>query len=323
MRVKRKRYRYILVICFNVILFYLLYLWLQKNIKLHSLLFDVEHTSSAAIFFILLFYVFIMVIYGFRFALLLKSDFKKAFSIIGIGSGINNILPFRVGDVLRVYFAKRFYNFDMPHTLAATFIERYFDLIMLLVFGAIILLTHQFGLEVNAVYMFIILLSCSVLSIFLYRYLIVENSYLKQLVCRSERVKRLLAAVEDVASTPNKFPVLICSAFIWSAVLLVYYLFFKWNLPHGSFGWGGAVFLLFTTTLSFAIPYAFASVGIFEAAIVYYLIKYLHIIPAKALALALVFHFVSAVPQIVIMLAIFIIHRSYWLKSARKAKVSY
>ncbi|WP_423062486.1 hypothetical protein [Candidiatus Paracoxiella cheracis] len=46
---------------------------------------------------------------------------------------------------------------------------------MLLIFGAAILFMHQFGIEVNAVYMFIILLSCSVLSVFLYRYLIVKD----------------------------------------------------------------------------------------------------------------------------------------------------
>lgn len=263
-----------------------------------------------------------MGIYGLRFELLLKSNFKKAFCIIGIGSGINNILPFRVGDILRVYFAKQFYGFDIPHTLAATFIERYFDLIMLLTLGAVILLIPKFNLEINVAYMLIILLGCSVLSIFLYRYLIVKDSMIKQFVCRSEQVKILLVAIADVVSTPNKFPVFIFSTAIWIAALVVYYLFFKWNLPADSFGWSGAVFLLFTTTLSFVIPYAFAGVGIFETAIVYYLVKFLHIVPTKALALALVFHLVSAVPQIAIMAVIFLVHRTDRLKSPRKAKAS-
>lgn len=317
MRLKEKRYRYIITICFNAVLFYLLYLWLQKNIKLHSLLYDVAHTLSASIIFVLLFYFFILVLYGLRFGLLLKTNFKKAFCITGIGSGINNLLPFRMGDLLRVYFGKQFFNLDMPHTLAATFIERYFDLIMLLIFGAIILFSHKVGIEVNAVYMYIILLSCSVLSVFLYRYLIVKNSVIRKFMCKSERVNTLLTAVEDVISSPNKLPVLIFSAAIWISILLVYYLFFKWNLPHDSFGLTGAIFLLFTTTLSFAIPYAFAGVGIFETAIVYYLIKFLQVVPTKALALALVFHVVTALPQIILMLCIFLLHRSSWWSSPK------
>ncbi len=322
MKLKQKRYRYIITICFNVVLFYLLYLWLQKNIKLHSLLFDVEHTAYASIVFVVIFYFFILCLYGLRFGLLLRTSFKNAFCVTGIGNGINNLLPFRVGDILRVYFGKQFFSLDIPHTLAATFIERYFDLIMLLIFGAAILFMHQFGIEVNAVYMFIILLSCSVLSVFLYRYLIVKDSIIRQFVCRSERIETLLIAVEDVVSKPNKLPVLIFSAAIWLSILLAYYFFFKWNLPHDSFGLSGAVFLLFTTTLSFAIPYAFAGVGIFETAIVYYLIKFLHVVPTKALALALVFHIVTALPQIILMLAVFIAHRSLWVRSPKKVKAA-
>ena len=51
MRQKHKHYRYVATIAFNVLLFYLLYLWLQKNIKLHSLLLDIEQTkmTSAAL----------------------------------------------------------------------------------------------------------------------------------------------------------------------------------------------------------------------------------------------------------------------------------
>jgi len=322
MKLKQKRYRYIITICFNVILFYLLYLWLQKNIKLHSLLYDISNTISASIVFVILFYFFILGLYGLRFALLLRTNFKKAFCITSIGSGINNILPFRMGDLLRVYFGRQFFDLDILHTLAATFIERYFDLIMLLIFGAIILFTHKFGIEVNAVYMYIVLLSCSVLSIFFYRYLIVKDSMIKKIFCRSDRVKALLVAVEDVISSPNKLPVLMFSAAIWISILLVYYLFFKWNLPHDSFGLGGAIFLLFTTTLSFAIPYAFAGVGIFETAIVYYLIKFLQVVPTKALALALVFHIVTALPQITLMLGIFILHRSFWLRPPKNMRAA-
>ncbi len=41
MELKPKHYRYLITIGFNAVLFYVLYVWLQKNIKLHSLWFDI------------------------------------------------------------------------------------------------------------------------------------------------------------------------------------------------------------------------------------------------------------------------------------------
>lgn len=310
MKQYRSHYRFLLTFCFNIGLFYLLYLWLQRNIHLHSLLSDIEQINLFSLFFIFIFYFFILIIYGSRLSLLLKADFRKSFYLIGIGNGLNNLLPFRLGDILRVYFAKRFYDIDMPRAAAATFMERYFDLIILLIFGSFILLNKQYGMEMNAIYLFLILFTCSVLSIILYRYLIVKDSFLKQMICRSAKAQSLLQAVEEVVSTPNKLRVFFSTFIIWCCVLAVYYLFFIINLPTpAAFSFGGAIFLLFTTTLSFAIPYAFAGIGIFEAAVVYYLTNYLHVIPTKALALAIVFHLVMAVPQITLLLGIVVLHR--------------
>ncbi len=307
MRQNRRHYRYLVTILFNIFLFYLLYLWLQRNIHLHSLLVDIEETKLSSVIPIFFFYFIITCFYGMRLALLLRTEFRQSFYITSIGNGLNNILPFRLGDFLRVYFARRFFDIDMPHTFAATFMERYFDLIVLLILGSVILLNVEYGFEINAVYLFIILLSCSLISLLLYRYLIVKDTYLKSWVCRSERIKLLLQAVEDVVSTRNKLRVFLLTLVIWSCLLLVYYVFFSVNLNFPAINVMGAVFLLFTTTLSFAVPYSFAGIGIFEAAIVYDLIKYAHVVPTKALALALVFHFTVAAPQVVAMALVFLL----------------
>lgn len=314
MKPYRKQYRFVIAICFNLGLFYLLYLWLQRNIHLDSLISDIEQTNLASVFFIFGFYLLILIAYGWRLSLLLKSNFRKAFYIIGIGNGLNNLLPFRLGDVLRIYFAKRFYDIDIPHATAATFMERYFDLIMLLIFGSVILLSQEYGFEVNALYIFLVLLSCSLFSIVLYRYTIVKDGFIRQWLFRFPRLKLLLNAIEDVVSTHNKLRVFITTIMIWLCTLAVYDVFFGMNLTSTSFGINGAIFLLFTTALSFAIPYAFAGIGVFETAIVYYLINYLHIIPTKALALALVFHFATAMPQLVLLAIVAVLHRARWLQ---------
>lgn len=317
----RYHYRFLITLAFNIGLFYLLYVWLQKNIHLHALIIDMGQTNLASMFFVFSSCFLILILYGWRLSLLLKVNFKKSFSIIGIGNGLNNLLPFRLGDVIRIYFAKRLYGIGIPHSTAATFLEKYFDLVILLIFGSVILFNHQYGLEMNALYLFIILVSCSFLSVILYRYLILKESFLKQWLCRFSRIQMLLQAIGEMVASKNKFRVFLATFLIWGVVLISYDTFFTVNLPGASFGIAGAIFLLFTTTLSFAVPYAFAGVGIFEAAIVYYLIKYVHVVPTKALALALVFHFSMALPQITLLLGVALLHRLQWLPGLKKPSV--
>ena len=207
---------------------------------------------------------------------------------------------------------------DMPHTLAATIVERYFDLIVLLIFGMIILINQQYALELNAIYLFFILCSASLIFMLLYRYLIIKDTYLKRWICRFDKIKLLLEALEDVISIYNKFRIFLLTCVIWACLLAIYYVFFKLNLISAAFTIDAAIFLLFITTLSFAIPYSFAGIGIFETAIVYYLIKYLHVLPTKALALALVFHVTFALPQIALLLITFASYQTFWLKSRKK-----
>ncbi|MBT8506267.1 hypothetical protein B1F79_00585 [Coxiella-like endosymbiont of Rhipicephalus sanguineus] len=91
-----------------------------------------------------------------RLSLLMSVSFRKAFYIVSIGCGLHNILPFRlgdIGDILKIYFVKRFYEIEMSYTLAATLMERYFDLIMLLILEAVALFSVQYGLEVNVIYL--------------------------------------------------------------------------------------------------------------------------------------------------------------------------
>ncbi len=54
-------------------------------------------------------------IYGVRLSLLMSVPFCKVFYVckafyVSIGYGLNNILPFRLGDIFKIYVKKRFYG---------------------------------------------------------------------------------------------------------------------------------------------------------------------------------------------------------------------
>ncbi|ACJ18485.1 hypothetical protein AYM17_05595 [Coxiella burnetii] len=300
-----KHYRFWTAVGFNGILFYLFYVWLQRTVPLHHLIVDMEHIHLGSALCVFPFYIFILLLYGLRLSFLMKIPFWKAFCVTSMGCGLNNILPFRLGDILRIYFAKQFFNLGISTTTAATLMERYFDLIMLLILGSLVLFSTQYALEVNVIYLFLILLSCSLLVIF-YRYFVIKNGYLRNFITRSERARSLLMAIEEAVSRRNKVQVLGLSVAIWLSLFSLYYLFFSLNLPSAHLSPNQAVCLLFMTTLSFGIPYSLGGIGIHETAIVYYLIKYLHVLPTKALALALIFHAATAIPQIILMISIFL-----------------
>lgn len=322
MKNNSKRYRYLFTLSFNIALFYLLYLWIQKNVHPHLLLQNIKQINIYSLFFALFLYFPILTIYGIRLSLLMSIPYKKAMCIVGISNGINHILPFRMGDILRIYFAKQFYNIEISRTIAATFMERYYDLIILLLFGLILLFSHQYGADADASYLFSMLLSCSLLSIFFYRYLIVKDGYLKAFAYRFKRIKQLLLAIEEIIGSKNKLRITGLSTLIWLAGLFLYYVFFKVNLGQPAINLLGALFMLFATTLMFAVPYTFGGTGVFEAAIVYYLIQFHHSTPTEALALALVFHFTVAIPQIVVMAFFLIVNRARWFKPVKQIKAS-
>ena len=315
-----KHYRYLFTIIFNVVLFYFLYLWLQKNIQFHALLHDMKRMSIFSIVVTMSLYGVLLVLYSVRFSLLLNIPYKQSMCIIGISNGINHILPFRLGDILRMYFARQFYDIEISRTLAATFMEKYYDLVILLLFGVILLFSRQYGLQGDAMYFFSTLLSCSVLSVVFYRYLIVKEGMIKSFVHRFKRIKPLLNAIEEITTSGNKLRVSGLTLLIWAMLLFIYYNFFKMNLGPPSFSMIGALFILFATTLMFAVPYTFGATGIFEASIVYYLIRFHHASPVAALALALVLHFATALPQVIVMLYFLIVNRIRWLRPIKALK---
>ena len=128
------------------------------------------------------FYIFVLILYALQLSFLMKIAFWKAFCITSTGCGLNNILPFRLGDILRIYFAKQFFNFSISTTTAATLMERYFDFVMLLILGSLVLFSIQYALEVNIIYLFLILLSCSLLSVIFYRYFMIKMVILEILL---------------------------------------------------------------------------------------------------------------------------------------------
>lgn len=317
MRVERKHYHYLSVLIFNVVLFFVLYYWFATNVQGSALIHDIHRVPTPSIFFIFFVYLLNILIASWRFSKLLPCSFFQSGVLVCITYGLNNLLPFRAGDILRLYFAKRLFSIKVSKTLTATFIARYLDLLVLLILGGLLVVSSHTANDTYLVYLFITLLSFSILALVLYRILVLKPGMLSCFCRKSRFVASVLESVETLMEQRHKTRLFLISLLLWSTVLLVYYSFFKINLPLSPFTLREAILLMFTTTLCFAIPYSFAGIGIFEAAIVYCLVKFVGVSTTQALALAMVFHLAVALPQISLMVLMLLYYRSRLVFSKR------
>lgn len=79
---------------------------------------------------------FSYIIRGYKTCLLLKSSRKDISNIAGslyVSVALNNILPFRSGDILRIFYLKNILKIEVARSTAALIIERLVDLGMILI----------------------------------------------------------------------------------------------------------------------------------------------------------------------------------------------
>lgn len=312
----RKHYHYLFVLVFNLAIFFMLYHWFVRHINLSSFIHDIHQTQSHSITLVFFLYLIVIFFAAIRFVRLQNCTFMQSLRLVSITFGLNNILPFRAGDVLRLYFAHKFYGFSVSKTLITTFTERYLDLIMLLVCGAALILWGSAVNDDYVIYLFATLFSLSLVALVLYRILIVKPGRLAASFRRIEFLDKALAALECTMAQPRKIKLILQSVAVWGMLLFVYYYFFLVNLPHSHFRLYDAALLMFTTTLCFAIPYSVAGLGVFEAAITYCLVTFVGVNSSQALALAMVFHFATALPQVLMMFVALLAARPHDLAHA-------
>lgn len=316
MSIERKHYHYMAVLLFNIALFVLLYHWFFNHINLHYFTADVRHLTSLSFVLVCALYLISMMIAAWRYARLMNCDYSQALNITCVMYGLNNLLPFRAGDILSPIFAKRVYGFDIPETLMVTFLSRYLDLIILMLLGGVLVASRSTENNSYVVYLLTVLLILSLVTVSLYRNLILRPGKMREFCLNSALLTSFLHSIERIMAQPEKWRLVVMSGFLWLVVLLVYYCFFALNLPHHHFTLASAVLLLFTTTLCFAIPYSIAGIGIFETAIVYCLVRFSGVVGTDALALAISFHFACTLPQVLPMLFVLTRFRHRLLKSA-------
>jgi uncharacterized membrane protein YbhN (UPF0104 family) len=292
---KRLR-KLISIISFNVIFIAVVAQWIMLHVDMDLILTEAMQLNQNSITLSLILGILLYFFYGLRLALFLDLKLSTSTQIVVMGFGLNAFLPFRLGDVLKILFAKQFFKVDLTKTSFATIIEKGLDLAAI---GCLALI-FMFG---KITYNVILLIAFAILV-----FPIIYFSSKRYLISKVEHfpLKNLLLTIQIMLAKKKHRTLVISTVAIWVLTSLIFYFFFNMNSTGDSFTLIDAITLLIITTLSLSIPSMPASIGLFESGIVFLLTQKFHFIPEKAIAYALIFHLIMVLPQVVFTIIILV-----------------
>lgn len=235
--------------------------------------------------------------HGFRFRALVGTRFVAAWFIVNFGAFANSALPFRLGDLSRLYVARSYFGVESVRIIATTIVEKVLDLSVVLLFvGAAVVLGYSSVLPGQ----YAVLGGCLVLfagAVFL----AVRFRHSYRDIPRSGAIGVALRLLDAfITALPFHKGIAICAftMAIWGSNLAAAYLTFRFILPSIDVTLVDGLVLTVVTSLAIAVPGAPAGLGIFEAGVIAYLVQVHRVDPEMALASALIFRAVLILPAV-------------------------
>lgn len=296
----------------NCGLFYLIIQWLQRHVRFHALIQNAHYLSVSSVLITLFLGILLLLVYAYRLSCLLQLNFYSSFGIVCLGHGGNSLLPFRLGEVFKIFLAKKIYRISLIKLCMASFIEKFLDLFSVLLIAVLFCL----GKLATSQQKFILFMFISMI-IFFIALTILNTSYGRKKIntifqsVEKKTLREALIFIKQLLSENKINKIMISTVVIWFVTFLMFYSYYKLNLFFISFHAADALLLVFFTTLLLGLPSAPAGLGLFETAIVYYLMHTFGIAANEAVFLSLFFHFLVSFPQILLMALTLILKRNF------------
>ena len=202
-----------------------------------------------------------------------------------IGYFGNNVLPLRLGEILRAYIVGKENNLPKSFVFGTVVLERLMDMFALIFFGIILLFLYPFEEGWVGDY---ILKGGSVILIVIFVLIIIKRFKLKS---TENKILRIFNQIMDGLLSIRKksiIPVVISSILIWSIYLLDVYLIqraFQFNLS-----WTQSLAILVISSLVLSIPSAPGMIGTFHAAVKYTMVDLFAFTPNEGNSFAILMH---------------------------------
>ncbi len=277
------------------------------RVEWHEFVLSLQQLPLSAPIILALIYLFGFVLRGVRSKILLPGiGWREGFGGVFIGYAANNVLPARLGEVVRAHVVGKSAGIKRTTTFSSVLVERIFDgsaIVMLLLIGTKSLNLPEWALEVR-------LGGLAIFSAALLGVLIVGvfHRRVSALISRYVRHEKIAAAIiglsEGVALAVRDvrtfLAVMLSSITIWLVEsCMFYYGFHAFGFPHS---FSAAMFVMATVNLGVLIPSSPGGLGVFQYFAILAL-EFLKTAHAPATAYALVIHLAQYLPVTLIGLA--------------------
>ena len=227
-----------------------------------------------------------------------KAGYRDVFLTLNEGYLLNNILPFRLGEVGRAYLLGRKARLDFWQVLPSVVLERMFDLIMA---AALLILTLPFVAGASWAGQAAALTGGLVALGLLGVYLVARNQprvtawlgrwggrwpWVQKLV--GQRLDTFFSGLQVLTDLRKFLRALAWILVNWVFSILLYLVFLRAFFPQATLLW--AVFVLGAGSFGVAAPSSPGALGVFEAALVGALTVGLKVDPSPATAFAIAVH---------------------------------
>lgn len=296
----------IIIASINFTIFALAANWLDANIKITEMrvLLD-KNISLYYIALLVMLNIIIIVVYSYRLKVLIKVRGGVALGVSFIGAGLNNLLPMRFGEIAKLYYANRIYSVSVTSLIAASVIEKIFDLSALGLIMALVMVFGNFRLiDFQTLYFLplFIFLGLLVRYLFLrYAQIIISRLQISEIIC-----EWVISIQGHLKNWPDSV-VIVSTGVLWLTNIASVYLGLNWLLPSTvDVELLDACAILLVIALALALPGAPAGLGVFEVGVVSYLTMILNVGKEEALIAALLMHFAISIPYIILSMLIIV-----------------
>jgi len=288
--------RRLILVGANLLLYFFLIRWAANNIDFHVLLADLGRIPPAAVAISVTGNVIALLLYGLRTSRLLGQRFSVALTIVNLGFALNLVMPFRLGDVTKIYLGRRMFGIRFSQMLSAAFAEKLIDLGSLILLGGIIVaFSSSRFLNAGTLAPVAVLVAAVIGGVLGFRLFLPRFIHLAP---KQRGIRRGVVALHRQLNSYKSFTVYLTTVGIWCLSVAVSYYSFNAYIPGVHVDLYDAVAILVISALAIAVPSAPAGIGLYEAGIVAYL-QQKGVAAEAALAAASIFHFAITLPQAV------------------------
>jgi uncharacterized membrane protein YbhN (UPF0104 family) len=302
-----RRGRYFML-ALNAAFFAYVAYWLSTHVNQAALLTQLKMIPPGAILVAMAMNSAVLTLYGFRLASILGAKALPCFLVATIGFTFNSLMPFRIGEGVKIYFGGAFFGLPIGGLGAAIVMEKLYDL------SAIAILTALVGANADSSVIgvgrptILALAACVVfcsLSIARLRARDVIAPPSQWALVKAARLDVIARQAESLFAHPNVARPALFTSLIWATNVSLVLILFRTLLPEIHFGLLDAMTLMVVAALAIAVPASPAGLGVFEAGIVAYLTTMHGVQTEKAISAALAYHFSITVPHTLIVVAFF------------------